>query len=78
MRFLISDGGAIVLVFVSLIVTLGLGFLLYCLIRRNIRKEKEESEVIVEDAVTRRAMEDYPSKSIESSYRFIATRKDRI
>ena len=28
--------------------------------------------------ITLRAMEDYPSKSLESSYRFIATRKDRI
>ena len=28
--------------------------------------------------IARRAMEDYPSKSLESSYRFIATRKDRI
>lgn len=28
--------------------------------------------------IARRAMEDYPSKSLESSYRFIATRKNRI
>ena len=28
--------------------------------------------------ISLRAMEDYPSKSLESSYRFIATRKDRI
>ena len=28
--------------------------------------------------IARRAMEDYPNKSLESSYRFIATRKNRI
>ena len=38
----INDGAAIVIVFVALIITVGLGFLFYWLIRRNIRKEKEE------------------------------------
>ena len=28
--------------------------------------------------IASRAKEDYPNKSLESSYRFIATRKDRI
>ena len=67
---LVSDGGAIVIVFVALILTCGLGYLFYWLIRRNIRKEKEESEVIVEDAVTRRAMEDSVRNYIKKVDRF--------
>ena len=39
----ISDGVAMVLMFVALLVTGGLAFLFLWLIRRNIRKEKEES-----------------------------------
>lgn len=66
----ISDGVAMVLMFVALLVTGGLAFLFLWLIRRNIRKEKEESEVIVEDAVTRRAMEDSVRNYIKKVDRF--------
>jgi diguanylate cyclase (GGDEF)-like protein len=44
--------------------------LFYWLIKRNIRKEKEESEVIVEDVVTRRAMEDSVRNYIKKVDRF--------
>ena len=72
MRFLegMSDGGAVVLTFVAVIVAAALGFLFLLIIRRNIRKEKEESEVIVEDAVTRRAMEDSVRNYIKKVDRF--------
>ena len=46
----IPDGVAILLMFVALLVTVGLGFLFFWLIKRNMEKEKEESEVIIEDA----------------------------
>ena len=72
MRFLegMSDGGAIVLTFVAVLVAAALGFLFLLLIRRNLKKEKEESEVIVEDAVTRRAMEDSVRNYIKKVDRF--------
>ena len=41
-------------------------------------KEPYHDDRIMSLMIARRAMEDYPSKSLESSYRFIATRKDRI
>ena len=41
-------------------------------------KEPYHDDRVMSLMIARRAMEDYPSKSIESSYRFIATRKDRI
>ena len=56
--FLMNNGAAILLTFVAVFVTLGLGYLFFFLIKRNIAKEKEESEIIVEDAITRRQMED--------------------
>ena len=54
----ISDGGAIVITFAVLIVTAGLGVLFFFLIKRNINKEKEASQVIVENAITKKAMEE--------------------
>ena len=50
----IPDGVAILLMFVALLITVGLGFLFFWLIKRNMEKEKEESEVIIEDAVTKK------------------------
>ena len=41
-------------------------------------KEPYHDDRVMSLMIARRAMEDYPSKSLESSYRFIATRKDRI
>ena len=41
-------------------------------------KEPYHDDRIMSLMIARRAMEDYPNKSLESSYRFIATRKDRI
>ena len=45
--FLMNNGAAILLTFVAVFVTLGLGYLFFFLIKRNIAKEKEESEIIV-------------------------------
>ena len=41
-------------------------------------KEPYHDDRIMSLMIALRAKEDYPSKSLESSYRFIATRKDRI
>lgn len=41
-------------------------------------KEPYHDDRVMSLMIALRAKEDYPSKSIESSYRFIATRKDRI
>lgn len=41
-------------------------------------KEPYHDDRVMSLMIALRAMEDYPSKSLESSYRFIATRKDRI
>ena len=41
-------------------------------------KEPYHDDRVMSLMIARRAMEDYPNKSLESSYRFIATRKDRI
>ena len=53
-----ETGPAIVLTFVAILVTLGLSAGCFFLIRRNIRKEKEASQIIVENAVTKKAMEE--------------------
>ncbi|MBQ3253310.1 MAG: bifunctional diguanylate cyclase/phosphodiesterase [Acholeplasmatales bacterium] len=65
-----NDGAAILLTFVILLVTIGLGALFLFFIRRNIAKEKEESEVIVENAITKRAMEDSIRNYIKKVDRF--------
>ena len=54
----VSDVGAIVITFALLLVTAGLGVLFFFLIKRNINKEKEASQVIVENAITKKAMEE--------------------
>ncbi len=65
------DGGiAILLMFVALIITGGLGFLFFWLIKRNMEKEKEESEVIIEDAITKKQMEDSITQYIKKVDRF--------
>ena len=53
-----ETGPAIVLTFVAILVTLGLSAGCFFLIRRNIRKEREASQIIVENAVTKKAMEE--------------------
>ncbi len=53
-----ETGPAIVLTFVAILVTLGLSAGCFFLIRRNIKKEKEASQIIVENAVTKKAMEE--------------------
>lgn len=68
--FLMNNGAAILLTFVAIFVTLGLGYLFFFLIKRNIAKEKEESEIIVEDAITRRQMEDSINLYIKKVDRF--------
>ena len=54
----IEDGVAIVLTFVAIIVTIGIGFVIFLLIKRNIAREKEESEIITDDAISKRMMID--------------------
>lgn len=66
----INDGLAIVLTLVAILVTIGLGVLFFFLIRRNILKEKEEHDVIVENAVTQRAMVDSINQYIKKVDRF--------
>ena len=52
-----KDSVAIVLTFVALGVIIILGTIFYFLIRRNIRKDKEANDVIVEDALSKKQME---------------------
>lgn len=70
MIFEVNGGAAILLMFVAIIVTLGIGYAFFLLIKHNMAKEKEESEIIVEDAVTRRQMEDSISSYIKKIDRF--------
>ena len=65
-----KDGAAILLTFVALLVTLGLCALFLYLIKRNFDKEKEESEIIVENAITKRQMEDSIRNYIKKVDRF--------
>lgn len=65
-----NDGAAIVLTFVALIVTILLGVLFYFLIRRNILKDKEASEVIVENALTKNQITDSITNYIKKVDRF--------
>lgn len=66
----ISQAGAIVLTFIAILVTLGLGAGLFFLIKRNVEREREESEVIIEDAVTKKAMEESIRQYIKKVDRF--------
>ena len=67
---IMSAGTDILLLFVALIVTIGVSLLFLWLIRRNINKEKEASQVIVEDAVTKKAMEESISGYIKKVDKF--------
>lgn len=66
----VNDGVAILLTILAILVTLGLGYAFFLLIKHNINKEKEEAEIIVEDAVTRRQMEDNIESYIKKIDRF--------
>ena len=65
-----EDGVAILLTFVALIVTIGVGFLIFLLIKRNIAREKEESEIIAEDALSKRQMVDSINNYIKKVDKF--------
>ena len=70
MFYALDDGAAILLTFVFLLITILLGVLLAFLIRRNLRKEKEESSVIVENAITKKAMVEQINQYIKKVDRF--------
>lgn len=65
-----DSGAAILLTFVFVLLTIGLSVLVFFLIRRNIKREKEEHEVIIENAVTKRYMEDSIKQYIKKVDRF--------
>lgn len=65
-----DSGAAILLTFIFVLLTIGMGVLLFFLIRRNFRREKEEHEVIIENAVTKRYMEDSIKQYIKKVDRF--------
>ena len=57
MKFLaMDDGAAILLTFVALAVIIILSVIFFFLIKRNLRLEREEHEIIVENAITRNQM----------------------
>ena len=66
----INDGLAIVIMLIAVLVTIGLGVLMFFLIKRNVMKEKEEHDVIVENAITQRAMVDSIKQFIKKVDRF--------
>ena len=68
--FLMDDGAAILLTCLFVLLTIGLAALIFFLIRRNIRVAKEEHEVIIENAVTRRYMEESIKSYIKKVDRF--------
>lgn len=68
--FLMDNGASILLTFVFLILMLAFSGLFLFLIRRNIKKDKEENDIIVENAVTKRSMEDSIKQYIKKVDRF--------
>lgn len=66
----ISDGLAIIITLIAIVVTIGLGVLFFFFIKRNIKKDKEEHDVIVENAITQRAMVDSIKQYIKKIDRF--------
>lgn len=68
--FLLNNGAAILLTFVFIFITIGLSVLILFLIKKDIRRQREESEIIVENAVTRRAMETSIAQYIKKVDRF--------
>jgi diguanylate cyclase (GGDEF)-like protein len=65
-----DDGAAIVLTWLSVLVTIILGVVILLIIRRNIKLAKEEHDVIVENAITKRAMVDSIRQYIKKVDRF--------
>lgn len=68
--FLMDNGAAVLLTIVFFLLTIGLSVLVLFFIRRNIKKEKEVHEVIVENAITKRNMEDSIKQYIKKVDRF--------
>ena len=68
--FLMDNGAAVLLTIVFFLLTIGLSVLVLFFIRRNIKKEKEAHEVIVENAITKRNMEDSIKQYIKKVDRF--------
>ena len=66
----VSSGAAIAITFTAIVITLALGAGCFFLIRRNIMKEKEASQVIVESAVTKKAMDESINGYIKKVDRF--------
>ena len=65
-----NNAVAILLTLLAVSITGGLSFLFYWLIKRNIIREKEESEVIIEDAVTKKQMENSIQQYIKKVDKF--------
>ncbi len=70
MFFAMDNGAAVLLTFVFVLLMIGFSALFLFLIRRNIKKEKEEAEIIVDNAVTKRYMEDSIKQYIKKVDRF--------
>ena len=67
---LMDNTVAILLSFLFIFITIGLCALLLFFIRRNVKQMKEEHEIIVENAVTRRYMESNIKQYIKKVDRF--------
>ena len=65
-----NDAVAILLMLLAVAITGGLSFLFYWFIKRNIIREKEESEVIIEDALTKKQMENSIQQYIKKVDKF--------
>jgi len=68
--FLMDDGAAILLTWIVILITIGAAFGLFFLIKRNIKMDKVEHDVIIDNAVTRRYMEDSIKSYIKKVDRF--------
>ncbi len=68
--FLMDNGAAILLSVLFVLITIGLSVLFLFLIRHNMKRQKEEHEVIVDNAITKRAMEDSIRQYIKKVDRF--------
>ncbi len=65
-----EDGAAIVLTWVSVVITIVLAVIVLLIIRKNIKIAKEEHDIIVENAITKRAMVDSIKQYIKKVDRF--------
>lgn len=65
-----DNGSAILLTILAVLVMVGLSFLFLYFIKKNIQRQKEEHDVIVENAITRRQMEDSVKQYIKKVDRF--------